>query len=146
MKQNEDNETRAYAQMGMAAMLPGMQRMLELMQREVEEMRQRLNHLQNHQPAKVGRPRRKAASSGWPADPEERSLEMKRRQKVAALKKGKSGHPRDPNHPGHAEWLKKTGRAAKKRWRNMSVRDRKARLAAMAAGRQKPVVQLEKAS
>jgi len=37
-----DTETSTYAQMGMAALLPGMQHMLTLMQAQLDEMRARL--------------------------------------------------------------------------------------------------------
>jgi len=161
---NEDNNA-LYAQMGLATLIPGMQRMMELMQRELDSMRAQLAALQAPKPRKVttpgtvSRPRKVSTGArGWPADPLERSNEMKRRQRVAAAKR--ATHSSDPNHPNHAAWLKKVSNAAKSRWAKMSVRARKERLAAMQAGKAKsrkaaktakakehvPVVKLEEAA
>jgi hypothetical protein len=128
VKQND--ETTTYAKMGMAAMLPGMAHMVSLMQRALDEMREALGQAQGA-PRKLGRPRKdtlsearaEASRSGWPSDPEERSREMKRQQAVAARNKT------------HKELAKKKSVAAKKRWSNMSERQKKARLKAMLAGR-----------
>jgi len=125
-----------YAQMGMAALLPGMQHMIELMQAEFDELKQYLAGLQNSEPGKVGKP---AGKSGWPDDPAERSAEMKRRMAVAkGLAKAKQPKPQQPS----ALSLER-----KKAWAALSPRKRKARLAAMIAGRHKqPTVNLEVAS
>jgi hypothetical protein len=109
---------------------------------------------------KLGRPRKLPARyaptgrSGWPDDPEERSREMKRRQKVAALnrqaresgqpvvrlqRKNKPSHPRDADHPDHEKWLAASRRGHRKAWDALSSKERKARLAAMVAGRKTKV-------
>ena len=127
-----------YEQMGIAALLPGMVHAVELMENQINQMRARLAALQEDAaPARrVGRPRGTATNgtvrSGWPADPEERKLEMARRRakRAANLKL----HPRDPRHPQHAEWVAKVSKAAKKRWNSMSPDQREARLKSMAAG------------
>jgi hypothetical protein len=132
VKQND--ETTTYAHLGMAAMLPGMAHMVSLMQRALDEMREALGQAQGVRGPykKLGRPRNniggvraEVARSGWPADPEERSKEMKRRQAVAAKNKN------------HEKAAKRASIAAKKRWDSMSAKQRKARLAAMVAGRSK---------
>jgi hypothetical protein len=132
----QPNESLEYAQMGMAAMLPGMVHMLELMQQQVDDFRTRLAALQGQaamqgssRPARNGR-----LASGWPADPEERSREMKRRMKVS----------KSNNSKPSALSVER-----KKAWEALSPAKKKKRLAAMLAGRKAkvtPVVQLEKAS
>jgi hypothetical protein len=132
-------ETTKMAQMGMAALLPGMQFMIERMQAELDEMRRALGILQAGEvPKKVGRPRKVATgASGWSDDPEERSREMKRRYEVRDKKRAAQGNPRDKDHPNHAEWVAKTAKAHKRFWKNMTPAQRKARLAAMAAGQKR---------
>jgi hypothetical protein len=93
-----------------------------------------------------GRPRKEMPTvrvmreSGWSSDPEERSREMRRRFKVRDQKREQNQvkhlSPRDKAHPDHAEWKKKLGRARKREWAAMTPAQRKARLAAMAAGKQ----------
>jgi hypothetical protein len=127
------SETPTYAEMGIAALLPGMQHMLTLMQGQLDEMRATLANLQNGgaRKKKLGRPpgtNAKSSASGWPADPEERSREMKRRMAVAAEKKAQPSA---------------LSIARKKAWAGLSVRDRKRRIAAMQAGKKKPTVKLE---
>lgn len=85
----------------------------------------------------------RAARSSW-ADmtPEQRSVEMKRRQAVArgeapsmradGLTKPKL-HPRDPRSPEHGKWLETMRRTQKKRWKNMPPAERTAQLKKMAA-------------
>jgi hypothetical protein len=82
--------------------------------------------------------------SGWPADPKERSREMKRRQAVARAKKAgeppavklaKALHPRDPNHPRHKQWLKKLRESNRRYWGGLSAEERKARVDTMLAKR-----------
>lgn len=118
-----DDELRSYAQMGMAAMLPGMEYALELMQRQINEMRAGLAHLQDLDKYARNAPKPKRRSSGWPDDPEERKKEMQRRQRVARKKSGTTA--------------KKMSTAAKRHWDKMTPRQRKTRLAAMLAGRKK---------
>jgi hypothetical protein len=153
MKRND--ETVSYAQMGMAAMLPGMVRMVELMQAQVDELRAQLGQMQP--PGKKrGRPsladleQRAAAlngtpspraASGWPADPEARRAEMRRRMQVAAAKNGQAlvskvdNHPRSPGHPGHAKWVAKMKKTRKKAWAVMTEAQRKEQVQRMVAGR-----------
>jgi hypothetical protein len=79
-----------YTQMGMAALLPGMVHILDIVQREINGLREQLASLQGHK--KLGRPPKapgepKSQNRGWPADPEERKLEMQRRMRVAAKRR-----------------------------------------------------------
>jgi hypothetical protein len=142
------NENATYAQMGVAALLPGMQFMIDRMQAELDTMRTLLTGLQEDGGSvKRGRPAKSRVNHmGWPADPEERKAEMRRRMKVRAAKK--ATHPRDPNHPEHEQWVAKMSAATKKRWGKLSVRAKKERLARMQAGRKHnaPIVKLEVAS
>lgn len=143
---SDQNELQLHARMGMAALIPGFQRAIDFLQGELDELRTELMAMHGRSldaaasaavaapaPAHRGRPRKTAAPattpapakkrSGWPEDPEERRQEMKRRQEVKKAK-----------HKAAA-----LSTAAKDRWANMSVRQRKARLAAMAAGRKQHV-------
>jgi hypothetical protein len=121
-----NTETSAYAQMGMAALLPGMVHMVEVMAAEVEKFRAQLAALQQGSaPARKNGAR--GGSYGWPADPEARKAEMQRRQTVAAQKKGNDGR--------------------KQSWAALSPARKKKRIAAMLAGRKKTQAQmLEKAA
>jgi hypothetical protein len=81
--------------------------------------------------------------------PEERSHEMHRRMQV---RRGKL-HPRDPRSPQHKSWVETMRKVQKGVWENLSVKERKARVANLKAGQEKarrarkvPVVALEKAS
>lgn len=155
MKRND--ETVSYAQMGMAAMLPGMVRMVELMQAQVDELRAQLGQMQPPK-KKMGRPSKAdleqraaldgtnlagspRAASGWPADPEARRAEMRRRMQVAAAKNGQAlvskvdNHPRSPGHPGHAKWVAKMKKTRKKAWAVMTEAQRKEQVQRMVAGR-----------
>jgi hypothetical protein len=144
-KTTANDDVTKYAHMGMAALLPGMMHMLDMMQRQIDEFRARLNGAQA-QPrrvegaTKLGRPRKNVeavegrASSGWPADPEERRAEMRRRQAVAKAKRTAKLHPRDAAHPGHAAWVEKIGKVQRARWKKMTPRERNERLAKMQAG------------
>jgi hypothetical protein len=115
-----DPELRSYAQMGMAAMLPGMEYALELMQRQINEIRESLSHLQQLDHTARNLPA-KRQTKGWSDDPEERRAEMARRMQVARAKvKGQT-----------------LSDQRKREWQQMSPRKRKARLAAMAAGKNK---------
>jgi hypothetical protein len=82
MLQKRTKDTTTYAQMGMAALLPGMQHMLTLMQDELDRMRQLLEAAQSGElPRPVGRPPKYPGKGGWDKfrTPEERSAEMRRR-------------------------------------------------------------------
>jgi hypothetical protein len=153
----DDGDLNKYAQMGLAALIPGMQRMIELMQHELDMMRERLTGLQEPR-KKTGRPPKAIAgeklASGWPADPEERKAEARRRmqnrdskRRQRAAKAAKSMVSKDS--PDHDKFRKKMKQAAKRRWANMSFKERKAKLAAMRAGRKQkkaPVLKLEAVS
>lgn len=164
MKRIDDTKANMYAQMGMAALLPGFQYALELMQRQLDEFRATLAALQNGAaPAKRGPGRLRNAplpvagsgqltARGTPLKkgywaqftPEERVAEMRRRREVQMA--NKAVHPRDPRHPGHAEWLRTVGKAAKKSWAKLTPAQKRDRLAKMAAGRNgKPSVRMEAA-
>jgi len=147
MKQNDHDEITTYAQMGVAALIPGMQRMIELMQHELDMMRARLTGMQEPR-KKMGRPRKVVTAvvtgeklpSGWPADPEERKLEMARRMAARGTKRKKRTKAVvqsmvNKDHPDHEKFRKKMKRIAKRRWANMTPRERKVKLAAMQAGR-----------
>ena len=129
-----DDETKAYALMGMAALLPGMVRMLELMQSEVDNFRTRLAAMQGEAAMTVrqSRPPKKSrgGAQGWSTDPEERKAEMARRMALRDRKK-------------ESTELSKQRKAA---WAALSPAKRKKRLAAMVAGRKakQPVVRMEK--
>jgi len=116
-----DDETKKYALMGMAAMLPGMELAVEVLQRQIAEMRAALNGLQEAEALPTAKRKVNDNRGGWPADPQARKEEMARR--LAARKANSKGH--------------KLSEAAKERWAAMSTRQRKARLAAMEAGKQK---------
>jgi hypothetical protein len=116
-----DDEVRTYAQMGMAAMLPGMEYALELMQRQIDEIRARLAELQeaDRSARNAPAPKRARPTGGWPEEAAARKREMARRMTVARAKaKGE-----------------KISQAQRKTWDEMSPRKRKQRLAAMAAGK-----------
>ena len=144
------SDENLYAQMGMAALLPGMVRMLDLMQQQVSELQAQLASGENAEPKRqVGRPpRKKARTSPWTnMSAEDRSIEMKRRQAVARAKREGAVvpaepevdverlHPRDPRSPRHERWRKRVSKGRKRNWAEMSPRARNARLAKMAAGR-----------
>lgn len=124
-----------YAQMGMAALLPGMQHMLELMQAHLDDFKQQLAELQEPGHRPVGRPpgstRAAGARGAWAGmTAEERNVEMKRRRDVArGLAKGK---PRRNPVKDSALSLER-----KQQWAALSPKERKRRLAAMRAGKEK---------
>lgn len=129
MRRKDRAETTSYAQMGMAAMLPGMVHMLELMQAEVDRFRQQLAGLQGAVQNGTGK-----LASGWPADPAERSAEMRRRMAVGKAKRNLSSEALSAER--------------KKQWDAQPAKVRKARLAKMLAGRMAkkvPAVKLEAA-
>jgi len=139
------NDLDQFAQMGLAALLPGMTYMLELMTRAVSEKRDLLGLLQEGLPA-MSRPKGK---QGWSDDPEERSREMKRRQQVGRLKRGEGfatasanevpipNHPRNKNHPQHKLWLKRIKKSREGYWDKLTPAQRVARLNQMAEGKRK---------
>jgi hypothetical protein len=88
--------------------------------------------------ARRGRPpgsanQRPQLVNGWPADPEARRLEMKRRMAVA---RGKKAEPKVPtNEHGHVIHDVALSRQRKAAWAALSPKKRRERLAKMAAGR-----------
>jgi hypothetical protein len=83
-----------------------------------------------------------ASWSGMTA--EERSVEMKRRQAVAeakrAAKRGetvkvKGMHPRDPNHPGHNQWIERLRASQKRAWASRGKKQQRVQLEKMRAGK-----------
>ena len=155
-----DNQNASYAQMGMAATLPGLIRALEIVQQHVDELQAQLGQ---RQPAgkKLGRTSKAdleqraqldvtnllGAKSGWPADPEERRAEALRRRAVAAAKRNpatpKKLHPRDAEHPDHTKWLRTMRRAQRKSWDAMSATERESRIAKAVAGRGQKLKRLQ---
>lgn len=143
-----NDEVQRYAQMGMAALLPGMQHMLDLMQRQLDAMRLELSAAQEPQ-KKLRRPLKAAEApapaparnpSGWPADPDERKKEMARRMQARDAKRRQraQAHPKSiaaKDHPQHEKFVKIMRQASKRSWDNLTPKQRKARLAKMAAGR-----------
>jgi len=95
-----------------------------------------------------------AGKNGWPADPEARSAEMRRRMAVARgeAPTKQDGIYRDSN--GHMIKDRALSEHRKKLWAKMTVKQRKERLAKMAAGKVKaaktaakvPVVKVESAA
>lgn len=129
-------EKTNYAQMGIAALLPGMQYMLERMERELDELRAHLGLMQQEhgQPTNGASSKHAvAARSGWSDDPEERSREMKRRIHIAKLKQ----NPKDKGHPEHAKWVAKMSRIRKRTWANKTPEQRAAWQKALKEGRKR---------
>jgi hypothetical protein len=112
--------------------------------------------------AKIGHPlpelpapvvKRKRAASGYWAKmtPEERKAEMSRRYQMRGKKKSRKrlvqpNHPRNADHPKHAEWLVKMRVANRASWDRMTPAKRRARAQAAVTARvakQKPKVKME---
>lgn len=99
--------------------------------------------------------RRVAASKGyWESmTPEERKAEMARRYQARGKKKKRHlvqpNHPRNADHPKHAEWLVKMRAANRASWDRLSPAKRKVRAAAAVNARlakqaaKKPTVKME---
>ena len=67
-------------------------------------------------------------------------------QKPAKRRLVQPNHPRNPDHPKHAEWLVKIRKRSRGFWDKLSPAKKKARLATMLAARrakQKPKVKME---
>lgn len=135
-------QTSKYAQMGLAALLPGMQYMIEQMQCLLDEQRALLARLQDDsQPGEkslsVNRKRRAGAKNAWSGmTAEERSREMKRRIRMRA-KKAHAASVMSKDHPDHAKWAAKQRRARKKAWAAKSAAEKKRWVQAMQAGKAK---------
>jgi hypothetical protein len=150
MKHDNDRPAQ-FAQFGILSLIPGMQYMIERMQRELDELRKVITNAQGHEYARgiglAGVPReggfdlepikRKyvkksdGRGSGWPADPEARKVEMKRRMLVHAEKNKGANHPRDPRHPGHDKWIANLRKAQKKAWNSLTATEKAAKIARM---------------
>jgi len=122
---NNDAQIKSF---GLAAQALGLHRAIELLQAELRNLNAQLAEAQPaEEPRPVGRPAGKARKSGWPADPEERSREMKRRQAVTAKKRKKA--------PQIHDTIAKLRKKARASWARLTPRERKARVAKMLAGR-----------
>ena len=102
-------------------------------------------------PAKrrIGRPpgskNKSVGPWGWSGmTAEERSVEMKRRQAVTeakrAAKRGETVkvegmHPRDPNHPGHNQWIERLRASQKRAWASRGKKQQRVQLEKMRAGK-----------
>jgi hypothetical protein len=133
MKTTNEAEMK-WAQMGIAALIPGMVHMIELMQAEVNRMRGLLEGVQTAADApkkrgrppligSQGRPVKGAPNRGWSDDPEERRKEMARRvAKRAGAEEslrhstgGGGGWPTDPEErAAEAKRRAKLGAAPKR--------------------------------
>jgi hypothetical protein len=133
---------------GIAQSLVGMRHARELLDMRIQELEQRLIELQTGEapPAEpaVRRPRGRPAKArtvlpvtglvnGWPADPEARKAEMRRR--IAAHAQKKAAAQTDDKKEA---FRKKMRKAAKRVWSNLTPEQRTARLAAVQAGRSIP--------
>jgi hypothetical protein len=135
---NENSEVNRYAQMGMAALLPGMQHMVDLMQRQLDEMRQQLAVLQEEPLPKARGKRISAGKSGWGGmSAAERSAEMQRRIVVRKRNQAAKLNPRHKDHPDHAQWVANLAKAGRARWAKKTKAEKEAWKAAMAAGKVK---------
>ena len=159
-------DTTSYAQMGIAALLPGMTHMVELMQGELDRMRAMLAGMQNGNGAKRpsrgtdeyraydreahrrARARKKSDPGGlnakdkpirdsyWASMTAEERSAEMKRRQAIAAGKKKL-HPRDVAHPEHAAWAAKLSKARKKAWARLTPEEQKAKLAHMAAGQRR---------
>lgn len=151
-----------YAYYGKSMLIAGIERSLEIakaekvkadyvidaLQAELDSIRATLAGHLEPVPGKIGRPRKfkqrepGKLPSGWPADPEERRREMKRRM----ARRGKVSAKKSSIE----QTVARMSKSAKASWARMSPRKRKERLAKMAAGRaakkQLPTVALAVAS
>jgi hypothetical protein len=148
MRKNGSNLDE-FAQMGIAALLPGMRYLIELMQKAYDERRDLLGVLQEgietvaptkpklgRPPGSVNKPGTK--SSGWPDDPEERKTEMLRRMAVRKQNAGAvSSSPAHKDHPDHERWVENIRKAQKQAWKKKTPAQKKAWQEAMLAGRAK---------
>ena len=135
----------SHEELGIMHELPGLEIAIDSLVRRREELLGKLRELQAGAHA-VEKPQPKVVlqlaaagaklKSGWPADPAERSREMKRRQAVRAAKLADAPkHPRDPNHPGHERWVRKIRRGRRAAWDSMTTREQQEQIARMQAGK-----------
>jgi hypothetical protein len=168
-------DIQLHYQMGIAALLPGVRKfrddIVAFADEYVRQFEEQLYALQGGEPLemealmgktfarsagpgrrKVGRPKKEAARvrpSGWSADPNERKAEMRRRMAKRKAKAATKLHPRDVDHPDHAQWLAKLRSGMKRRWRGLSPKEREAHLQRMTAARKAralPTVKMEPAA
>lgn len=137
----DDHDIRKHAIYGIAAMIPGVQTAIDVLTDLLENMRTQL-----------------AAYRGAESLPKPKTKYLTQKTKRAELVaqgltvngKPRKAHPRDPNHPGHAAWLKKINaakkvstkskhysKAQKGYWDAMSPEERKAEMARRIKLRQK---------
>lgn len=138
------NEETTFAQLGMAALLPGMQHMLTLMQEELDRMRvylaagARIEATPGLAITEItGRP----ALTYWtrsleppqPAVPKRRGRPPA--QRIEAEAPPVKLHPRDSRHPEHEAWLQNMQKAQQRRWSAMTPAQRKKQVNKMLAAR-----------
>ena len=115
--------------------------MIERMQAQLDELRAHLGAIQN---GDVSSKRRTGARLGW-ADmsPEERSVEMLRRQKVAAANRAAADRliPRDKNHPNHAKWAAQQRKQQQKQWNAKTPAQKAKWLKAINAGKKRKQIE-----
>ena len=62
---------------------------------------------------------------------------MRQRKAKAKRRKLAMGHPRDPRHPEHAQWVEKMREVQNKRWASMTEAQRAEQERKMQKGRKK---------
>jgi hypothetical protein len=155
MKHHDDEGLDQFAQMGLAALLPGMRFMVELVTKAFNEKRDLLTELQSRFPQialgvgkRRGRPpgipnkpkveavdpvilaRKKRGATSWAGmTKEQRSAEMKRRMALAQKRNPSTRMGRGPQQNPAA--------TMQSQWAAMSPAKKRARLAALAAGKAK---------
>lgn len=144
---NPTDDLNRYAEMGLAALIPGMVRMVELMQQQLDAAKAQLAALQGRPASKrLGRPPGKAANSGWAGmTPEQRSAEMKRRIAVA---RGEAEPRRRRKAPPKSEAGSKQQKLSKHQkalWAGLTPAQRKRRLNRLAEGRRRAAAAKERA-
>ena len=118
------NEETTFAQLGMAALLPGMQHMLTLMQEELDRMRVYLA---------AGARIEATLEPPQPAVPKRRGRPPAQQSEAEAPRV--KLHPRDPRHPEHEAWLQTMKTSQQKVWERMTPAQRKKRVNKMLAAR-----------
>lgn len=162
--------------MGRAVMLTGLRLATDILAEQIAIVEGQLHAANGHDDgkikmsmqrtmAKIGHPlpelpapekkrkyvRRAAGNSYWDSmTPEERKAEMARRYQARGKKKKRRlvqpNHPRNADHPKHAEWLVKMRAANRASWDRMTPAKRRARAQAAVTARvakQKPKVKME---
>jgi len=129
----DNTDIQKYSRLGIAALLPGLVHAHENLGRQIEQLRNMLADLQAEHP----KPKGKRHTVWSDLNAEQRSVEMKRRRAVAQAKReaARKLHPRDSEHPKHAEWVQKMSAVTKKNWAALNAREHRARLDRMRAGK-----------